>query len=714
MQNKIQIQVRLCKSNPQFTNKDTNRPMFYNKEYADKNNLSEQECKETLKNLWVENNFEQPIMANFDELSTLKAKINVGYLELDPEKAKAKSYCMVTIAGFNRFYFITSARIGNNKAVEYMLELDTITTYLDQLKYNHKSAYISRRHETRWIISEDKTTLQPNFDEESLLWNVDPMTSNYTTIYNKHLKVDVLTLESWVGTAAGNAIRDTFWPVAIMNGKDYSKAQGTNDSQQFNLHWLSAFAYNPISMNRSFTSLMLLNPFDYTTGILGTNLAWADSWAINSNYSTWINKIYALPLPLTDLWITRGGGTSGNGPIIVPNMPMVEIDAQNILPNNAHLKYKIPNPSLIAYDGSYAETDDAAWEPKTYEWICDKKELGLSLPATKLSDARNWNLEAKLLAPEHRRVTLNSVTGSEFEIMPEFLFTNFYKPNFKLTINQFVGGDGAYQLIRIVDETTSVVKSLYEKESKINGRTFIVPYYDQVPNASSKYYDFMNTQGESYKTSLAVNKGQMALGVVSGALKMIGGGVGGMLSANPLGAGMGAMTAAQGATDIISSVANGIMREKTIKSANYDREKQGTTNLIENYSFIKDTLVSSLTDFGDSKLAVVIREHPLSQKASIADYYNKFGYPADRLEYINSYSWFSKRSLFTYIESPRISDAFDLSNLSPEIQSNLDGLFDLGVRLWTIDETGDTTNINNYISENLEWELKKLYKELHP
>lgn len=51
MQNKIQIQVRLCKSNPQFTNKDTNRPMFYNKEYADKNNLSEQECKETLKNL---------------------------------------------------------------------------------------------------------------------------------------------------------------------------------------------------------------------------------------------------------------------------------------------------------------------------------------------------------------------------------------------------------------------------------------------------------------------------------------------------------------------------------------------------------------------------------------------------------------------------------------------------------------------------------------
>lgn len=80
----------------------------------------------------------------------------------------------------------------------------------------------------------------------------------------------------------------------------------------------------------------------------------------------------------------------------------------------------------------------------------------------------------------------------------------------------------------------------------------------------------------------------------------------------------------------------------------------------------------------------------------IADYYNKFGYPVHTLRRFTGYDSFANRYIFNYIEAPKISDAFDLSNLSPEIQSNIDGLFGLGVRLWTVDSYGSVDNINDY------------------
>lgn len=62
---------------------------------------------------------------------------------------KAKSYIALEVNGFIRFYFITSCTIKNESTCIYQLELDTITTYLDKIKYKQKSALISRAHDTR-------------------------------------------------------------------------------------------------------------------------------------------------------------------------------------------------------------------------------------------------------------------------------------------------------------------------------------------------------------------------------------------------------------------------------------------------------------------------------------------------------------------------------------------------------------------------------------
>lgn len=219
----------------------------------------------------------------------------------------------------------------------------------------------------------------------------------------------------------------------------------------------------------------------------------------------------------------------------------------------------------------------------------DKKELGLSLDDSVVAKGRDVKFEAKLLSGEHRNIIIKSSNGNEFKILPEFLYKDADGDTFALSIGQFLGSDGAFQVVTIGSPRVDVNDTIYDREAKINGRRFIVPYYDQLPNASDKYADFMRDNGQQYKTSITANKAHGITSAIDGIIGMtasvVTGGIGGALykgATSAMSKAYGVQGGVQGAAGVVSSIGDMIAKNAQMAAQVTDLKKQGTTTELAN------------------------------------------------------------------------------------------------------------------------------------
>lgn len=685
-----------AKKNPNFTLKDGNRPLFFNKVFHDKkvasdNTWTVKQTIETLKNAWIKKTFgedeDKKVLKNFDKPTRLNGTVKVYTKEDEWEKWLNVSYVMIKEGENTYFYFVTSARVDNNSTVEFRMIMDTHTTYFDKLSFG-KDAKIERRHFDRWTIEGDH--IVANNAEDSGIWNDENEVQNGTFIKKQVVPVNVLTqLRNLLKNPAGgwkneDELNGAFWPLFWMAVRDYGGNTKTIPTPlKFFDNALGTVSTTPLAkMPSTFSSILMTRPtlgvIDFSTnkeeGLSDDMILETD---INDHYSAYIIKAFTAPLPFINI---KGFVQMGKRTL------MGYIDEQ-------YTPQKIWDPvasvvrvqpifdlygTTVKKDGTYAK-NVYNFETELITLLKNK------LPLNTLSNEFKIDNEVKLETTKHKQIKIRSINGQFVTLVNEFLFKD---EKLKFDISQALNFEGVYQFIDIKDN------SFYSIYNKDKTKTLVISYKDQLPNASSKYADFMATQGNSYKTALANNRLQMGMGIAG---SLVGGAVS-MVKGNPLGAGMAVFGAG-------NAIAGGIAKERALEAQVKDLQNLGTTTEIDDISIIKD--IEFAETYGDSKLAITVEEHPQVQKEAIASYYNKYGYSANKVEHIEDYTYFDKRSLFTFIQSPIISNAINKEAIGTEVIDDIDNLYAGGVRLWAVQDEEGNLDINNYEKENWEHEVKK-------
>lgn len=687
--------IRIAKTNPNFSLTDDSRPLFYNTKYATKNNKDVAETTKYIKDKWVEETFDvENDIKSFNQPTRLTGSVRLAVDDNTINKFMNVRYIMLnnykdddTLMN-TEFYFVEGNVMSNSKTVTLTLRLDTVTTYFDKLTFG-KSAKIERRHFDRWKVDGDK--LIANNDENSGLWNDENDINNNTFVNVKNEPINVLDSKNYDQYVN----RTKFYSVALMRtrvygGIDYESYSylGSNDNVPFNVGiWL---------LN------MKTKVYDADGQTVDINGSFPIEYQLNKHYSSYIERIFASPLPFIPpeyLTVQSGGyevnamnadssthGQAGRDKVRVYKLTETDTKTEWVIrPND------ISSNSMKHLD-SYIDEVSRGFKPIRYEKSIETKSLLKNeIDISTLTDVYDYQREIKLQSTKHKRLKIKSVNGQYTYLINEFLLGD---SNIKITIELSVSMEGIFQFVKITEN------DYYDKANKNNEKTLVISYKDQVPNASTPYNDFMSTQGNQYKTAISNNR-------IKGAVGGVGGILGGMLgfATGNIGAGLGSALAGGNA------VMNGALKERQFNAQVKDLQNMGSTTEVTDTSLIKDLALVGNSDYGDSKLGIVVEEHPVIQQKEISNLYNKLGYSANLTEKVSGYDWFDKRSRFTFIQAPLISDAVDKVDIGEEIINDINDVFARGVRLWSVDELGKV-EINNYEKENWEHAIRTKIDEV--
>lgn len=677
--------IRIAKNNPNFSLNDDSRVLFYDKEYATKNNKSVSETIEITKNAWIGDTFDVEIeIKSFNQPSSrLNAEVKVAVNDNTIEKYMNVRYLMLnnyknTGELINsEFYFVNKNRIANANVVSLSLRLDSVTTYFDKLSFG-KSTKIERRHFDRWKIEGDK--IVANNDEDSGIWNDESDIQNNTFINKKNLPINVFSKYD------ETIVKDRFYSVALMKVRSYSNNVAEIDF----LSYLDI--KNRIPFNIGIWPINLKFNRLNADGSTYSKVPGITEYQLNKHYSAYIERIFSSPLPFVPkkffnddneiksvLWNQQMGV---EGATHVDVIPLSGTDT-----NTEHIIFPADVSSNSINAAVHTQHDNVEYEKD----IDIKELLNNEISIANLTEDYDYEREIKLQTTKHKRILIKSVNGQKTQVINEFLLND---RNIKIKIGIAVSMEGVFQIVKIVDNP------YYDEFNKSNNKTLIISYKDQVPNASTPYNDFMATQGNQYKTAISNNRIKSATSAVGGIL----GGVVGGLTGNFIGGAASIMGAG-------NSVLSGYLKERQFQAQAKDLTNMGSTTEVTDTSLIKDVALVDGSFYGDTKLAITVEEHPTIHKVEISNLYNKIGYSANLTEKVEDYAWFSKRSRFTFIQAPLISDSVEKVNIGEEIIEDINSVFNNGVRLWNVNAQGKV-DINNYGKENWEHAIKTKIDEV--
>lgn len=688
--------IRIAKNNPNFSLNDDSRVLFYDKEYATKNNKSVSETIEITKNAWIADTFDVEIeIKSFNQPnSRLNAEVKVAVNDDTIEKYMNVRYLMLNNYKStgelinSEFYFVNKNRIANANVVSLSLRLDSVTTYFDKLSFG-KSTKIERRHFDRWKINGGK--IIANNDEDSGIWNDESDIQNNTFVYKKNYPINVFNDQVYNGLSSFIK-KEKFYPIGLVKVRAYneygidaadaeSKLQGNSDTS-FNLTVI------PFDLGR----------VNFYSGLDGSKIANPEGVELkrfNAVNSAYIERIFAAPLPFVpQQFIDQYGNVramnndpSGGADINVDYNTYAQAVVDNAgAPADIALK-----PSSITSNSYITPYNGKVVKVGYLKEIETSNIINNSIAIANLNDDYDYTREIKLETTKHKRLTLKSINGQKIPLINEFLLSD---DKIKIDIKLSVSMEGVFQYVKIKDNP------YYDNANKSNSNTLVVSYKDQIPNASNIYNNFMATQGNQYKTALSNNRVKSVVGTAMGAL----GGIVGGVTGNFLGGGASLVSGG-------NSALNGYLKERQYKAQVKDLSNMGTTTEVNDVSIIKDVALVEESLFGDSKLTVSVEEHPTIHKVEISNLYNKIGYSANLTEKVEDYAWFSKRSRFTFIQAPLISDSVEKVNIGEEIIEDINSVFNNGVRLWNVNAQGKV-DINNYGKENWEHAIKAKIDEI--
>lgn len=662
----IKQRCKIATHNVNFTFDDNERPLFIDN---DANRPVSQ-----IKHNWRDKVFTGPfINCGYNELSTLDAVINIEYTNL--KNVRNTNYVYVEVHGEDKYYFVSKVTIKNERVASLTLRLDTVTTYLDTIKFTN-DLLVKRRHFDRYVKKDGRWIV--NNSEESGIWNVERDIPTQSVLPKGVVPINVI-----------NPLKNDFnyfWPVSLMAIHDY-KAGITPDE----------FTSYLDDVNRLYIGIW---PSGFSIGYENGLLPVRDLTSIdyiNKNLSPYIVKVYGSPLPL---WPRKYLKTHSDGRLFTHTFDSsTYIGNGNSEPgwfefniNNATYKPYIFTTNgirqprtdfpheITPYEYPYKGTFNVDTMPKTYDTISSSTKI----------------VDPKVYTSQHVKHLLSSVNGQQTTLVNEYLFN---QQVYELSIKLLVTTEGIIQTVNIVNN------KYYDLHNQDNSKTFTVSYKDQFPNASKPYAEFMVTNSNQYKTAQANTRRNQTWGAIGGAVNAIAGGAAGFASGGPVGAAMGAIG---GAFSGGSAIIQGKNRLNELTAQVQDIKNIGETTELDDISIIKDKGYLQTSNFGDSKLAISSYMPSELQMKRIDSYYKKYGYECENLEPVNDYTFFNKRVKYSYFETASFKTCVDKSSVPVEVVDDLERIFGEGIRLWNVKLDG-SVNMSDYHSEN--WEIP-IFNEL--
>lgn len=709
-QQAFKARFKYATTNPNFTIDSGNRVSFFNSKYHDKKvKLNKKWTKEqTIKDLklkWHKKHFTKEWVkeSSFSESSVLNGSlICIKDKSITYEEYRNMSYIFVEIDGVAKYYFVDGVSFAPTNIINFTLSLDSITTYLDALKFGGFSK-IHRKHYDRWNLNDKKDKIIMNFDEDSGIWNDDGEVKNSTFILDK---------------------------VILVNNDDKEEIQynsplikDKNKKNWFNYPQIYAYAFSKVNIEEkgelenfgrgsgylninkeSDTSAGLP---DRTSPILGQNIVkitnkdeiltalfndgppWEKTrqtefytMSLNtlrkSSNSSFIKSVVYSPIPLLKMRKMKDAfqqeGYYFQGLVCVDNNM---VNYQNLKMRNLYF-------SINGYQYTGWEKDDVSpsgiihetpWDNTRTSTIKIKDIVDNHILVSTLNKDRNFELETKLFTSQHMKMELNALNQQRTDLINEFIFNDE-----ELILKVNVSIDNNESII-----FTELINTYYNKYNKNNEKIFTASYKGQVPNPSSAYSDFLAGSLNSYKTSLAQNRVNMGVDAAKN-----------LLTGHFFKYG--------------TSILHGIQKENAMKAKVKDIKNLGSSTEINDVSLLKDIYGIWKGEFGNLASNITISKHPKINQREISDHYNKRGYISDRIEQIKEYSELSTRALFSHWEISKFEKIINKSFLSNEIIEDMNTYFSKGLTLWNVLNDKGETSINDYSKENWENNIYKLIK----